>query len=241
MKLKKIASQAALGLSLLHGPWDALPVPGPTPAPLQIPKSNFESIWLESQGTLGSYVQKLKTPIKISKAEDADDVVAHISWMVKVFPNAKSSLPLDKANDDYAIRVGFVFARKGDALKMPEKTGENITEKFGTAVSRVVNYMAVPEETWNGISSQGKTCGKSAYESRFMNCLKPATDKDTKFKVLPFLDLKAEFGLSPTEMLEHQLVGVWLVYDSDNTKSKTSARLNQLEISSPSGAPKKTR
>ncbi len=144
-------------------------------------------------------------------------------WSVLKFPKTNPSVPFDKKNDDYALRVGVLIADTDENIKVPASI-EKLLKAKGVKLSYVVFYNTVGSKT--GASA----CGISPYNDYIVNCLKHATDREKLESASPIEDAMKHFGLPEAESEKLKIIGVWIFADSDNSNSESEAKLNRIQF-----------
>lgn len=149
------------------------------------------------------------------------------TWSIAQFPVTKAASPLDKAADDYALRVGLLVRGDGE-VQMPPNLQE-ASRRIGGNISYVLFYSATDRRDW------ADQCFRNPYNDRVVDCLKLADRKRSDIRPLPFSDLSKALSL-PNEILSKlEVVGVWIFADSDNSKTRSKAHLYQLSVVSSGG------
>src|SRR5690606_34523569 len=95
------------------------------------------------------------------------------AWRVLKFPTNALRFPLEKNNDDFALRVGILVSDGSAVIPVPKKFRAVIADK-GLPLSRVVFYCATPA----GVAE--RACEPSPYHARIFNCPRPARRGLTK-------------------------------------------------------------
>lgn len=148
------------------------------------------------------------------------------SWSVEEFPQTKAASPLEKATDDYALRVGLLVRGDGEVQVPP--TLQEAARKCG-GVSYVLFYSATHKRD---LVNQ---CFKNPFNERVVDCLKFADGKQSGVKSSPLSDLSRALSLPSDTLSKLEVIGVWIFADSDNSKSKSKAHLYKLRFGSAGG------
>jgi hypothetical protein len=215
----------SLVIPMILSQWTAVPLPKRS---LPEFRESAHGWTMKSDKNAGGYVYLLDQAIP---AKNAADVLASWTWSVSKFPSARPTPPFKKDSDDYAVRVGFLLDDQRSQMDIPSQVKGQLAQKKRN-LSYVVFYGASPEGT-------AKSCGTGPYSNRILTCLETAVEKSKSVSVQPAQAAKDAFKLGPVEIDRLQIVGVWVVADSDNSNSSSEAQLSALKISNPNGDLKK--
>ncbi|MEC9283659.1 MAG: hypothetical protein VX642_13190 [Bdellovibrionota bacterium] len=174
--------------------------------------SDKKSITIESDDDLGGYFYPLKTPIKI----DSETKLA-FSFQVKRFPKVNIKLPFDKKNDDYPVRLGLVIGG-GKEAEIPSAVKSRLN--LSSAISNVLYFG--PAQT----KETKVFCGNSPHNDYAIYCVLPSdlTKKNFELEILEQLKKVKKINYSAS------LLGVWIFADTDDSESKSSVKINKIEI-----------
>ncbi len=181
------------------------------------------SLRIMTHGDAGGYAYFFNEPLRMS------DGLTQMSWKWKVdqFPNTMPKVPYTKKNEDFALRVGFLFSDGKARIPLPGKLRREFRKRKET-LSYVLFYCAVPGKA---LKDGGRTCGKSPFHNSIVNCMRKATAESLEeITVNPFKDIQAKFKLNSRQMKRLKIVGVWLFADSDNSKSMSQADIADIQF-----------
>ncbi len=149
------------------------------------------------------------------------------SWSVDQFPVTRATSPSDKAADDYALRIGLLIRGNGE-LQMPQSLAEAALKSVGK-ISYILFYSATERPDWNN------RCFRNPYNDRVFNCLRLASGKRSEVRPSPYSDLSTVLSLSDESLSKLEAAGIWIFADSDNSKTKSKARLYDLKVGGAGG------
>ena len=183
------------------------------------------SLRIITESEAGGVAYFLKEPVQVGES----DCILRWKWKVDDFPAAKPSFPLSKADADFPLRVGLLLSDGEWRIPLPRKFRKAVDRK-GFALSRVLFYSAVRAENTAG---QGGQCGPSPYHDKFLICTLPASGTEQSMEVKIGRDLKRGFALDADKIRELRIFGIWLFADSDNSKSRSSAVVSDIQFDMP--------
>lgn len=209
---KKIVLLGAFAIPMSPQKWIPTEMPSRS---MPIVKADGASWTLTSKDSAGGLSYILESSI-------TTDFETSFSWSVATHPKVDFNKPNLKKNDDYALRIGFLFSGGKEDLKMPPKFKAAL-EKLKVKVSNVLFYCSAPES----ISS---SCSKSPYGDQMANCLIPVGPLEKRSNFHPKVDLQKTLNLDEASIRKLSLVGLWVFADSDNSESSSEGTLFHINV-----------
>lgn len=210
----------AIKLRFLHSLLIPLSLEQWTPVPINsgpLPQiSSAKNEWtIETNKTAGGYVYLL--PEKISLASTR----INWDWKVLKYPEVKVSIPFQRKNDDFAIRLGVLVEGTKSVIDIPKSMSNSLDSKK-YKLSYIVFYSAAQEG--------GEQCDRSPYQNHILYSLKQGSSEWSGVSASPSADLSRQFHLSDSEIKNLKIIGVWLFADSDNSKSQSQGFIRNIRI-----------
>ncbi|MAF91455.1 MAG: hypothetical protein CL674_09300 [Bdellovibrionaceae bacterium] len=174
--------------------------------------SDKKSIFINSEDDLGGYFYRLDKEIPLSS-----DSKVKFQYQVQQFPKVSIKLPFDKKNDDYPVRLGLVIGG-GEEADIPSAVKSRLG--LSTKISNVL-YFAPAK-----VSEKNIFCGDSPHNNYAIYCVLPSdlSQKEFELDVLKYLKQVKNLDYSAS------LLGLWIFADTDDSESKSSVKINNIEI-----------
>ncbi len=146
------------------------------------------------------------------------------------------TVPSTRDNDDFALRVGFLFDWGVSAIGVNRRF-KSLAKERKIHLSGVVFFSAVSDSVMNekldqkakknGQNRPIENCGRSPYHHQIINCVL-ATPENKVLKAEAGLEtpLLSFFSLPFSEKQKahfYRWVGIWLFADSDDSRSRTES------------------
>ncbi|MBC7693803.1 MAG: DUF3047 domain-containing protein [Methylotenera sp.] len=205
--------------------WQKAPMPGKDFPVI----TEMKNAWrLQSTHSAGGYVYWLPEPLRVTDENGGNlKQVFEATWKWKVLrlPKTQPKIPVTKNNDDFAVRVGFLWSDGKNRLSAMDGVQKKL--KVRHEVSEVLLYNAVADV------DPTHSCGASPYDAKILYCLLPSTPQMQEVQVFPLGDLlkslepeaKREIAVRPLS-----LIGLWVFSDSDDSKSSAESQLMDLTV-----------
>jgi hypothetical protein len=211
---------AVLFIPMTLAEWTKVPIQSRTFP--DIKNANDSQIY-QTKGSAGGLAYFFRPPL----LQNGKIPTLSWTWVVKKHPASHPTFPLDKDNDDYALRVGAVLSNSKDEIKVPSSM-VSLLKAAKDHVSYVIFYCATRAS--NDAEPIKQKCGISPYNDHIMNCLMPVSQMSTPVRTHPVEDA-ANLWHFPDEVRKSvKMIGIWTFADSDNTHSESEAEITKLKV-----------
>lgn len=195
-------------------------------------------------------------PLKVKQLE------LQWNWLISQFPKSTPTIPLQKKDSDFALRLGLILSDGNWRVPLPYKFRKAMMRR-GHALTYVLFYSAVPKvetgvesghsfgnidlvkknpvhpfrvsEVKTGKPHPLKTkCAISPFHDSFANCFVPVELNQMQTNlVLPIPDIQETFQLNRMDLENTKIIGLWLFADSDNSDSQSNAWIENIQVRGP--------